>query len=131
MPGHADMAFDLKSCRFVNLKPGRVGGLTAALAVYQRAHDNCTPCYVGAMPQTTIAARAGLALAAKENCSHPADHFPADQYFEQDVAAQLLPAKGDDGVQRVTLWSEPGIGVVPEPGALERLAVDKIHVSAK
>ena len=131
MPSHADMAFDLKSCRFMNLKPGRLGGLTAALAVYQRSHDNCTPCYVGAMPQTTIATRFGLALAAKENCSHPADHFPAEQYLEHDVAEQLLPVKGDDGVQRVALWSEPGIGVAPEAAVLERLTVDKIHVVAK
>ena len=34
-PLHAEMALDLKSCRHVNLKAGRVGGLTAALTILE------------------------------------------------------------------------------------------------
>jgi O-succinylbenzoate synthase len=127
-PGHADIAFDLKSCQFVNLKPGRVGGVTAALAIHDRAHDNCTPCYVGAMPQTTIASRFGLALAAKSNCTHPADYFPAGDYLEFDLAAPLVPSRHNDGVQRIGLWAETGIGVEPEMAIVERCCLQRVSL---
>jgi len=35
-PAQAAMALDLHSCRYVNLKPGRVGGLTPAAAISRR-----------------------------------------------------------------------------------------------
>ena len=89
----AEMAIELQSCKYVNLKPGRVGGLTPAVAIHDLCHEACIPCYVGAMPQTTVAARHGLALAAKPNCTDPADFFPSDQVLAEDVAEPLLPAK--------------------------------------
>ena len=53
-PAQAEMALDLHSCKYVNLKPGRVGGLTAAVAIHNACHEHCVPCWVGAMPQSAI-----------------------------------------------------------------------------
>lgn len=126
----AEIAMELKSCKYVNLKPGRVGGLTPALAIHDLCHENCTPCYVGAMPQTAIAGRFGFALAAKENCSHPADFFPSDQVLVEDIAEPLLPAKdAADGRPRVRLWSGPGIGVEPDAAILEKFCVANVKIS--
>ncbi len=119
-PHQAEMALDLKSCQFVNLKPGRVGGLTSALQIHDACHDACTPCYVGGGPQTALAARAGLALAAKPNCTYPADWLPHDELLQQDLAPLPELVRGDDGVLRAPLWSEPGLGVEPEPEVLEK-----------
>ena len=92
----AEMAMELHSCKYVNLKPGRVGGLTPAVAIHDLCHEHCTPCYVGAMPQSAIGGRIGFALAAKENCTYPADFFPSDQILAEDIAEPLLPAKDAD-----------------------------------
>ena len=59
-PAQADMALDLHSCKWISLKPGRVGGLTAAVAIHDACHEQCTPCWVGAMPQSAVAARRAL-----------------------------------------------------------------------
>jgi O-succinylbenzoate synthase len=119
--GHAEIAFDVKSCKYLNLKPGRVGGLTTAVAIHDLAHEHCTPCYVGGGPQSSLGARFGLALAAKGNCSYPADYFPAAEYLAEDLAAPLAPARDPaDGVQRIALWREPGLGVEPDAAALAR-----------
>ena len=40
----AEMAMELHSCKYVNLKPGRVGGLTPAVAIHDLCHEHCTPC---------------------------------------------------------------------------------------
>ena len=120
----AEMAMELHSCKYVSLKPGRVGGLTPAVAIHNLCHEHCTPCWVGAMPQSAVGGRIGFALAAKENCSYPSDFFPADRILAEDVAESLLPAKdAADGRQRVKLWSEPGIGIVPDPALLEKFRI--------
>ena len=120
----AEMAIELQSCKFVNLKPGRVGGLTPAVAIHDLCHEHCTPCWVGGTPQSTIGARSGFALAAKNNCTYPADFFRCDQVLAEDLAEPLLPAKdATDGRQRIQLWSAPGIGVEPEAGLLEKYTV--------
>ncbi len=125
----ADMAMELKSCRYVNLKQGRVGGLTSAMAIDDLCRQNQVPCYLGAMPQTTIGARAGLALAARENFTAPADFFPAHEILEQDLAEPLLPQPdAEDGKMQVSLWSEPGIGVEPDEELLERFSIGRVKV---
>ena len=125
----AEMAMELKSCKYVNLKPGRVGGLTPAVAIHDLCHEHCTPCYVGAMPQSAIGGRIGFALAAKDNCTYPADFFPSDQILAEDLAEPLLPAKdAADGRQRVRLWSEPGIGVEPDSALLEKFSIARVKI---
>ena len=120
----ADMALELASCKYVNLKPGRVGGLTAAVAIHDLCHAHCTPCYVGAMPQSAIGGRIGFALATKANCSYPADFFPSDRILAEDIAEPLLPTKDPaDGRQRVRLSSAAGIGVEPQRDLLDKLCI--------
>ena len=120
----AEVAMELKSCKYVNLEPGRVGGLTPAMAIHDAAHEACVPCWVGAMPQTAIGTRIGLALAAKPNFTYPTDFLPPEEHLEHDLAEPLLPVRDDaDGPLRVRLWSEPGIGVEPDPGRLEEFCL--------
>ena len=122
----AEMAMELHSCKFVNLKPGRVGGLTPAVAIHDICHEHCTPCWVGAMPQSAIGGRIGFALAAMDNCTHPSDFFPSDQMLAGDVAEPLLPTKDEtDGRQRVQLPSTPGIGVEPDAARLEKFCITR------
>ena len=123
------MALELESCKYVNLKPGRVGGLTAALAVHDLCHQHCTPCYVGATPQSAVAGRFGFALATKDNCTYPADFFPSDRFLAEDVAEPLLPTKDPtDGRQRVRLSSAAGIGVEPNRAQLEKFCIAQANV---
>ncbi len=125
----AEMALELKSCRYINLKPDRVGGFTPALAIHDAAAAEAVGCWVGALPQTGLGTRAGLALAAKSNCTYPADWLPLDDYLEADLVEPLAPARDEkDGVMRVALWSEPGLGVAPDPARLEPFTVARATV---
>jgi o-succinylbenzoate synthase len=125
---HAAMALELHSGKFVNIALSRVGGLTPALAIHDLCHESCTPCYVGAAPQTTIAARHAYALATKENCTYPAEYFPGEEILAADVAEPLPPARDEDGTQRIHLGNLPGIGVEPDEEVLQKYCVERAMV---
>jgi len=120
----AAMALELKSCQYMNLKPGRVGGLTAAVAIHDACRQHGVPCFVGAMPQSALGVRFSLALAAKANCTYPSDYFPSEDVLEQDLAEPLLPSADEaDGKMRIPLWSGPGIGIEPDPDVLQKFTI--------
>lgn len=128
-PQQADMALELKSCGFVNIRPDRVGGLTPAVAIHDACHRDCTPCWVGGGPQTAVGARIRMALAAKENCSYPADWFPPEELFQQDLADLPQTARDEtDNMLRAILWTEPGIGVEPDMALLEKYCLQRVKL---
>jgi O-succinylbenzoate synthase len=128
-PEQADMAIELKSGQYFNVKPGRVGGITPAVAIHDACHDGCIPCWVGAMPQSAVGARTGMALAAKANFSYPADYFASDELLERDLATPAVAVPDEtDGRLRVSLWSEPGIGVEPDPAVLDKFCLERARV---
>ncbi len=120
-PSQAEMALDLKSGKYVNLKVGRVGGITPAIEIHDACQEHGVACFVGAAPQTAVGTRLGLALAAKANCTYPADYHPMAQLLQTDVAPPLVPVRSPDGGPlRIPLWPEPGIGIEPDPAVLEK-----------
>jgi O-succinylbenzoate synthase len=125
----AEMALELKSCRYLCITPGRVGGLTPAVTIHDLSRDEHVPCWLGALPQTAIGTRTGLALAAKDNFTYPADYIPSEGLLEQDLAAgpELVL---DEGVRKARLWSEPGIGVDPDPAVLDQCCIARANVVA-
>ncbi len=128
-PLHAEMALDLKSCRHVNLKAGRVGGLTAALTILEACQAAEVSCWGGAAAQSAIGARADLALAACANSEYPADFFPSESELAEDLAEPLHPLRdASDGAVRIALAAEPGLGVVPDAALLEKFAVQKAEM---
>jgi len=124
----ADMALELKSGQYVNVKPGRVGGFTPAVAIHDACHEQCVPCYVGAMPQSAIGVRAGLALASKANFTYPAEFIPPERLLREDLAEVPQPVRNEDGTLHVRLWSEPGIGTEPDPKRLAALCLDRVRI---
>jgi o-succinylbenzoate synthase len=117
----ARMALELQSGKFVKIEPGRVGGITPALDIYEACHEECTPCWVGGTLQSAIGARIALELAAKDNFTYPADYVPNAEILAVDLAPAPTPsADPTDGKQRVSLSSEPGIGIVPDMEVLEK-----------
>lgn len=121
-PAQADMAMDLKSCRYVNLKADRVGGLAAARKIHDICHNACVPCFAGATPQSSFGARAAAALATLPNCAEsPADFFPAAELLAEDLVEPLVPRRGDDGMLRVAL--DASVAPEPDPAVLQRRAI--------
>jgi O-succinylbenzoate synthase len=125
----AELALDLGSCRNVNLKAGRVGGITAALAILEACEAAEVGCWGGASAQSAIGARADLALAALTNSDYPADFYPSEDELAADLAEPLRPLRDEaDGVAKIPLPSEAGLGILPDPAMLQKFTLQKAQI---
>ena len=117
----ARKAIELKACGWVNIKPGRVGGLTHALAIHDVCRDAGIPCWVGGMLESAVGASHCLALATLDNFTYPSDVFPSDRFFHPDLAEPPMQLSGP-GQMRVQ--TAPGCGAEPDPGRLARQMIE-------
>ncbi|HEY2894288.1 MAG TPA: o-succinylbenzoate synthase [Pirellulales bacterium] len=123
-----EQALDLQSCRYVNIKPGRVGGLTPAVAIHNLCRERGIPCWVGGMLESAVGARICVALAMLDNFTYPADIFPSSRFYRSDLGRpELFLERSSSGVPEVVALNEPGIGAEPDPAMLEKLC--KQHAS--
>ncbi len=60
----------LTSCRIVNIKIGRVGGISQAIKIHDICQKNGLSCLVGGMMESGIGTRFNIELAAALNISH-------------------------------------------------------------
>jgi O-succinylbenzoate synthase len=111
----ARAAIELGSCRIVNVKQGRVGGLLEARRVHDVAAELGVPVWCGGMLETGIGRSTNLALAALPNFTLPGDTSASSRYFAEDLTEPLVLAP--DGTLPVP--DGPGIGVDPDTGRLE------------
>jgi O-succinylbenzoate synthase len=94
-PDHAALAIRLKSCRYVNIKPGRVGGLTNALKIHDLCQAAGIPCWVGGMLESAVGANLCVSLAMLDNFTYPADIFPTSRFYAEDLAETPLVLEKD------------------------------------
>jgi O-succinylbenzoate synthase len=116
----ADM-IALGSGRIVNIKPGRVGGFTAARAIHDLCQAHGIPVWCGGMLESGIGRAHNVALASLPNFTLPGDLSPSARYWAHDVVAPEW-AMDAAGMVKVPL-DRPGIGVEVDTDRIERVAV--------
>lgn len=115
-PRHAAQAIALRSCRYVNIKPGRVGGLTNALAIHHLCQQAGIPCWVGGMLESATGVGLCISLAMLDNFVYPADIFPSQRFYHQDLGQQEIRLiRLEEGTPGVAAFDD-----IPEP-AFDRL----------
>jgi O-succinylbenzoate synthase len=122
-PRHAQMAVQLASCRYVNVKPARVGGLTNAVKVHDLCRKAGVPGWVGGMLESATGAAQCAALAMLDNFSYPADIFPSARFYHEDLSdPPLILHRSPDGVPMIRAFEH-----LPEPvpGRLAKLTVQQ------
>jgi O-succinylbenzoate synthase len=107
-PADLEAALALGACRVVNLKPARVGGVTAALAIHERCRADGVALWCGGMLETGIGRAHNVALAALPGFTQPGDLSASDRYYARDVVEPSF-ALGPGGTLEVPRG--PGIGV--------------------
>ncbi|MFV2044420.1 MAG: o-succinylbenzoate synthase, partial [Anaerolineales bacterium] len=91
----ARQALDLGACRVINIKPGRVGGLTEALKIHDLCLERDIPVWCGGMLETGIGRASNLALASLPGFTLPGDISATDRYYELDVASPRFELNSD------------------------------------
>ncbi|RIK81763.1 MAG: o-succinylbenzoate synthase [Planctomycetota bacterium] len=127
----ARQAIELGSCRYVNVKPGRVGGLTNAVAIHDLCRNAGIPCWVGGMLESAVGARICIALAMLDNFTYPADIFPSRRFYADDLSGPEVDLVRDSaGVPSVLALETSGIGAAPHPDRLRACTVAEASVRA-
>jgi o-succinylbenzoate synthase len=114
-------AIQLKACGWMNVKPGRVGGLTTAVKIHDLCRDAGIPCWVGGMLESAVGARHCLALATLPNFKYPSDIFPSARFYKKDLADPDITMAGPGRIEAPAI---AGVGADPNPEELVRLTVE-------
>jgi o-succinylbenzoate synthase len=78
-------AIDMESCRIINIKVGRVGGFSEAIAVHNAAAERGIPVWCGGMLETGIGRAHNIALSSLQNFSLPGDVSASKRYWTEDI----------------------------------------------
>lgn len=124
-PRHARQALEMGACRIVNIKPGRVGGLSQGIAIHDLCQARDVPVWCGGMLETGVGRAANLALASLPNFTLPGDISATDRYYAQDITGQRFTLNPDS---TITVPDSPGLGVTLDRGALEQVTLAKLTV---
>jgi O-succinylbenzoate synthase len=119
-PEHARWALDIDACRVVNIKVGRVGGLTAARHIHDLCSARGVPVWCGGMLETNVGRAANVALAALPNFTLPGDISASARYYQEDIAEPNF-VLNDDSTLSVPNGPGLGVRVIPERLAAVRL----------
>ncbi|HEX4650874.1 MAG TPA: o-succinylbenzoate synthase [Granulicella sp.] len=120
-------AIDMESCRIINVKVGRVGGFSEAIAVHNAAAERGIPVWCGGMLETGIGRSHNIALSSLPNFTLPGDVSASSRYWEHDIIepAVTVSAQGEIAVPQA-----PGRGFEVLRDRVEALTVRKTTVRA-
>jgi len=117
---HVRAAIRLKSCRVVNIKMARVGGLAASREIQTLCAEHGIPCWVGGMLESAVGGAICAELATLPNFTYPGDIFPSSYFYRNDLGKPeiVLSGRGEVATARV-----PGIAQEPDPDLLQQWTV--------
>lgn len=124
-PRHARQALEMGACRVINIKQGRVGGLTNAVTIHDLCRERGVPVWCGGMLETGVGRAANLALASLPGFTLPGDISATDRYYEQDITRERFVLNPDSTID---VPDGPGLGVSIDPTALERFTLVKLRL---
>jgi O-succinylbenzoate synthase len=118
----AAQAVETGACRIVNIKAGRVGGLTEA----KKVHDVCAahkiPVWCGGMLESGIGRSHNIALSTLDNFSLPGDVSASKRYWKADI---IEPEVEVTPQGMIAIRNEPGTGYRVREDLIEKLTQRK------
>lgn len=104
----AQAALKLGSCRIINIKVGRVGGLQKTKRIHNYCQEKDIPVWCGGMLETGIGRAINVAIASLPNYKLPNDISASNRYFSEDIVNPPFQLNRDG---TITVPQKPGIGV--------------------
>ena len=124
----AQTALDLESCRIINIKIGRVGGYSEALAIHDLCAARSIPVWCGGMLESGIGRAHNIALASLNGFTLPGDISASSRYFERDLISPEVTVASDG---TVTVPDGAGLGFEIDSSFIERRTETRVYLSRK
>jgi O-succinylbenzoate synthase len=119
-PRHARYAIEMKACRVINIKAGRLGGLSQAVLVHDLCLENHIPVWCGGMLETGVGRASNIALASMSNFVLPGDISASDRYYARDITEERFILNSDSTID---VPQGPGLGVTIDHEALKKFTI--------
>jgi O-succinylbenzoate synthase len=118
----AQAAVELGSCRIINIKVGRVGGFSEAIAIHNVAHKAQLPVWCGGMLEAGIGRSHNIALSTLPNFTLPGDVSASKRYWKEDIIEPEVEVSAQGYIK---VPDTPGRGFKLKPDLIEKLTVRK------
>jgi o-succinylbenzoate synthase len=120
-------ALELKACRVLNVKLGRVGGHTEARRIAELCQSNGVPVWCGGMLESGIGRAHNIAMSTLPSFTLPGDVSASQRYWDEDIIEPEVEVT-PKGTIRVP--TAPGIGYRVRRDRVEALTVRSETFSA-
>jgi len=120
-------AIEMESCKIINIKLGRVGGFSEAIAVHNAAMERGIPVWCGGMLEAGIGRAHNIALSTLDNFSLPGDVSASARYWKDDIVEPEITVSP---VGEIAIPDTPGRGYEVRTDLVERLTVRKETIRA-
>lgn len=118
----ARKAIDIDAARVINIKHGRVGGLTNAIAVARLCKQFDIPFWIGGMLESAVGQGASMALATLPGIGYPADIFPDGRLYRRELSAPGVELVGPG---KMMAPDAPGTGFQPIMDKLDQMSIQR------
>ena len=113
----ARQAHEMGSCRIINIKVGRVGGLTEARKIHDYCQSAGIPVWCGGMLECGIGRAHNVHIATLPNFKYPHDLSASKRYYKQDL---IEPEVEITERGTIIVPDTPGIGVFPQEDRIKK-----------
>ncbi|SMQ81434.1 O-succinylbenzoate synthase [Bacillus sp. OV166] len=117
----ARKAIELGSCKIINIKIGRVGGLTESKRIHDLCQKHDIPVWCGGMLESGVGRAHNIALTTLSNFILPGDTAASSRYWEKDIIDPVVVV--ENGI--ITVPEKPGIGYEPNREIIQQLSVSE------
>jgi O-succinylbenzoate synthase len=115
-------AIEMDSCKIINVKLGRVGGFSEAIAVHNATMERGIPVWCGGMLESGVGRAHNVALSTLENFRLPGDISASARYWANDI---IEPEVTVSPQGEIAIPDAPGRGYEVRTDLVERLTVRK------
>jgi O-succinylbenzoate synthase len=115
----------MKACRIINIKAGRVGGLSQAIMIHDLCRAQNVPVWCGGMLETGVGRASNLALASLPGFILPGDVSASDRYYKNDITNECFVLNPDSTID---VPNAPGLGVTVNYNILTECAISKVKI---
>ena len=124
----AEAAIEMKAGRIINIKVGRVGGFSEAIAVHNVCETNQIPVWCGGMLETGIGRAHNIALSTLPNFKLPGDVSASKRYWTEDITDPEIEVTPRG---TIVVGNAAGTGYVPKKKLIDKLTVRKEVLRSK
>jgi o-succinylbenzoate synthase len=125
---HALTAIELKSCRIINIKLGRVSGHSEARLIEQACRAHGVPVWCGGMLESGIGRAHNIAMSTLPGFSLPGDVSASQRYWSEDIIEPPVEVT-ENGTIRVP--ATPGLGYGVKRDRIEKITVRRSNWGAR